>query len=97
MYFILKTNNQFKDINNGRKNKSKLQTEKIDETTKYFLEEIKIDQISKKQKKKKSLYGFQLLILDFTFTRCISISVFDPLVGIHIGITSCTLGLKIIQ
>ena len=52
--------------------------------------------MSKKQKKK-SLYGFQLLILDFTFTRCISISVFDPLVGIHIGITSCTLGLKIIQ
>ena len=43
MYFILKTNNQFKDINNGRKNKSKLQTEKIDETTKYFLEETKID------------------------------------------------------
>ena len=71
MYFILKTNNQFKDINNGRKNKSKLQTEKIDETTKYFLEEIKIDQISKKQKKKKVCmafnYLFQILLLRDAF------------------------------
>ena len=67
MYFILKTNNQFKDINNGRKNKSKLQTEKIDETTKYFLEEIKTDQISKKQKKKKKFVWLSITYFRFYF------------------------------
>ena len=74
MYFMLKTNNQFKDINNGRKNKSKLQTEKIDETTKYFLEEIKIDQMSKKQKKKKfvwlSITYFRFYFYQMHFNFC---------------------------
>ena len=35
------------------------------------------------------------LILDSTITKCISISAFDSLIGIPIGITSSAIGLKI--
>ena len=53
--------------------------------------------ISKKQKKVCTTLNYikHLLVLAFTITECISISVFASLLGIRIGMTSSAIGLKI--
>ena len=53
--------------------------------------------ISKKQKKVCTTLNYikHLLVLAFTTTECISISVFASLLGICIGMTSSAIGLKI--
>ena len=70
----------------------------IDETRKYFVEEIEqIQLMSKKHKKARATLNYieHFLILTSTVTGCISISAFTSLVGIPIGITSSAIGLKI--
>ena len=53
--------------------------------------------ISKKQKKVCTTLNYikHLLVLAFTITECISISVFASLLSIRIGMTSSAIGLKI--
>ena len=53
--------------------------------------------ISKKQKKVCTTLNYikHLLVLAFTITECISISVFASLLGIRIGMASSAIGLKI--
>ena len=53
--------------------------------------------ISKKQKKVCTTLNYikHLLVLAFTITECISISVFASLLGIRLGMTSSAIGLKI--
>ena len=61
------------------------------------MEEIKHNElISKKSKRtcKNLNYVEQLLILASTVTYCVFISAFASLVGIPVGITSSTVGLK---
>ena len=70
----------------------------IDETRNYFLEEIKQNELmSRKHKKVCTTLNYieHFLILASTITGCISISAFASLLGIPIGITSSTIGLKI--
>ena len=70
----------------------------IDETRNYFLEEIKQNKLmSKKHKKVCTALNYIecFLTLPSTITGCISISAFDSLLGIPIGITSSAIGLKI--
>ena len=70
----------------------------MNETRSYFLEEIEQNEfMSKKHKKVCTTLNYieHLLILASTITGCISISAFASLVGIPIGITSSTIGLKI--
>ena len=70
----------------------------IDEIRNYLIEELNQNElISKKQKKvcATSNYNEHFLILTFAITGCVSFSAFDSLVGIPIGITSSTAGLKI--
>ena len=70
----------------------------IDETRNYLIEEINLNRLmSKKQKKVYTTLNYieQFLIVDSTITGCISISIFDSLVGILIGITSSAIELKI--
>ena len=72
----------------------------IDETRKYFLEEIKHNELIRKKNRKtcKTLnYVEQLLILTFTFTGCTLIFAFVSLVGVLLGITSYVVGLKLVQ
>ena len=76
-----------------------LRLKKINETRIYFLEETeKKELMSRKHKKvcKTLNYTEHLLILAFTITGYISISDFDSLLGIPLGITSSAIGLKIL-
>ena len=69
----------------------------IDETRNYFLEEIKKkEQISKKHKKVGTSLNYieHFLILTSTIAGCISNSAFASLIGIPIGITGFSIGLK---
>ena len=70
----------------------------VDETRNYFHEEIKKNELMNKKHKKvcTTLNYFEyLLILASTITGCISISDCASLIGIPIGIMSCSIGLKI--
>ena len=69
----------------------------IDETKKYFIEEIKQNElISKKHKVCKTLsYIEHLLILVSTVTGCVSISVFASLVGVSEAIASSAVRVKV--
>ena len=70
----------------------------IDETINYLLKEIEQNELmSKKQKKicANLNYFEHFLILASTITGCVSISAFVCLLGIPIGITSSTIGLKL--
>ena len=70
----------------------------IKESVNYFIKEIdEIELMSKKRKRicKTPNYVEHFLILASAVTRCISISVFASFLGIPIGITSSTVGLKI--
>ena len=70
----------------------------IDETKNYFLEEVKKNELmTKKHKKDWATLNYieHFLILAPTITRFISISAFASLIGIPIGITSFSIGLKI--
>ena len=70
----------------------------IDEKTNYFLAEIKqIELISKKVKKVCINYIEHFIILASTITRCVLISTFATLIGIHTGITSPAIALKFMQ
>ena len=76
-----------------------LRLKKINETRIYFLEETeKKELMSRKHKKvcKTLNYTEHLLILTSTITGYISISDFDSLLGIPLGITSSAIGLKIL-
>ena len=71
----------------------------IDETRKYFLEEIgKNELISRKHKNLCTTLNyiehFLILAILATITGCISISVFSSLLGIPIGITSFSIRIK---
>ena len=70
----------------------------IDETRNYLIEEINRNELMSKKHKKvcKTLnYIEHFLILGSTITGCVSISASASLVGIPIGITSSSIGLKI--
>ena len=72
----------------------------IDETRKYFLEEIDQNEfMSRRHKKvcKTQNYTEHFFILASAITGCISISDFASLLGIPIGITSSAIVLKILQ
>ena len=69
----------------------------IDETRNYFLEEIKKKElISKKHKKVCTSLNYieHFLILTSAIAGCISISAFASSIGIPIGITCFSIGLK---
>ena len=68
----------------------------IDETRNYLIEEIKSKLMSKKHKKVYRVLNYieHLLILISTVSGCVSISDFDSLIGISIGITSSAIELK---
>ena len=70
----------------------------IDETTNYFLEEIKQNELMCRKHKKAFTtlnYIERFLILAYTITGYISISYFASLFGVPLGITSSGIGLKI--
>ena len=65
-----------------------LRLKNINEMRDYFISEIKQNELmSKKHKKVCTVLSYieHLLILASTVTRCVSISAFDSLVGIHVG------------
>ena len=67
----------------------KFRLKNMDETSNYFLEEIKQNDLISKEPKEvcRVLNYFEhLLILVFTVTGCVSISVFASLVGIPVVI-----------
>ena len=71
---------------------------KIDEIRNYLIEGINRNELmSKKHKKVCRVLNYieHSLISIFTITGCVSISAFASLVGIPIGITSYSIGLKI--
>ena len=70
----------------------------IDETRNYFIEKMQENELMSKKHKKvcRVLNDIEhLLILVSAVTECVSISAFASLVGILIGITCSTIGLKI--
>ena len=70
----------------------------IDETRRYLLGKIKQNELMSRNHKKVFTtinYIEHFLILASTITGCISISVFNSLLGIPIGITSSAIGLRI--
>ena len=70
---------------------------KIDEIINYLIEEINQNELmSKKHKKVCRVLNYieHSLIVISTITGCVSIFAFASLVGIPIGITSSTVGLK---
>ena len=75
-----------------------IRLKKIDETTNYFLEEIKQNDLTSR-KHKKSLYNSKLYstlsYFSFTVTGYITLSAFDFLLGIPVEITSSAIGLKV--
>ena len=77
----------------------KFRLKNINKARKYFLEEIKQNElISKKQKNvcRTLNYIEHVLILASTVTGCISISAFVSLISVLIGITSSAIGLKVL-
>ena len=69
----------------------------IDETRRYFLEEIGPNELMSRRYKKVCTglnYIEHFVDLASTVTGCISISAFASLLGIPIGITSSAIGLK---
>ena len=71
---------------------------KIDNGRNYFLEEIEKNELMSRKRKKVCAtlnYIEHFLILASTITGCISISASASLLGIPIGITSSSIGLKI--
>ena len=71
---------------------------KIDEIRNYLIEEINRNELmSKKHKKPCRVLNYidHSFIVISTITGCVSISAFASLVGIPIGITSYSIGLKI--
>ena len=71
---------------------------KIDEIRNYLIEEINRKKLTSTKHKKVCSVLNEIehsLILISTVTGCVSISVFASSVGIPIGITSSTIGLKI--
>ena len=70
----------------------------INETRTYFLEEVEKNELMREKHKKACTtlnYIVHFLILVSAVTGCISISAFASFLGIPIGITSSTKGLKI--
>ena len=70
----------------------------IDETRNYLIEETNRNKLmSKKHKKVCTTLNYieQSLILAYTITGCVSISVFASLIGIPMGITSSAIESKI--
>ena len=70
---------------------------KIDETRRYFVEEMKQNDLMSKKHKNvymDLIYIEPLLILVSTINGCVSISGFTSLVCIPICIRSCAVGLK---
>ena len=75
-----------------------LRLKTIDETKNYFLEEMEQNEvISRKYKKVCATMNYieHFLILASLITGCISVSTFDSLLGMPIGIMSSATGLKI--
>ena len=71
---------------------------KIDNGRNYFLEEIEKNELMSRKRKKVCAtlnYIEHFLILASTITGCISISASASLLGIPIGMTSSSIGLKI--
>ena len=71
---------------------------KIDEMKNYLFEEINQNELmSQKYKKVCRFWNYidHSIIVSSTITGCVSICDFASLVGIHIGIASSTIGLKI--
>ena len=71
----------------------------IDETRNYFVEEIDQNELMNNKRKmvcKTIDYIEHFLILVSTVTGRISISTFDSLAGVSIGIMSSAIGLKIL-
>ena len=69
-----------------------------DKTRNYFLKEIEQNELMSKKHKKVCAnlnYIEHCLILASTITGCISVSAFESLLGIPIGIRSSAIGLKI--
>ena len=69
--------------------------ENINETRNYFIKQIEQNELMSEKHKKVCTtldYIKHFLILASTVTRCISISAFASLLGIHIGITSSATG-----
>ena len=62
-----------------------LRLKNIDEMRDYFISEIKQNELMNKKVCTVLSYIEHLLILASTVTRCVSISAFDSLVGIHVG------------
>ena len=99
-----KQEERFKNICNYFKNmveesiSQEFRSKNIHETTNYFLEEIKQNELmSRKHRKVCTTLNYieHFLILASTITGCISISAFASLLGILIGITSSEIGFKI--
>ena len=77
----------------------KFRLRNINDTTNYFLEEIKHNELMSRKDKKESttLNYIHFLFLIAAIKECISISDFTSLIGNPIGITSSVIGLKICQ
>ena len=80
-----------------RKHKSRIQTEKkIGEIRNYLIEEINQNKLmGKKRKKVCRVFSYILLIVTSRITELVYIFAFVSSVGIPIGITSSSVGLKI--
>ena len=76
----------------------KFRLENINDTRFYLLEEVEQNEsMSKRDKKVCATLNYieHIIILVSTITRCILISAFASLIGIPIGITRYSIGLKI--
>ena len=89
--------NYFKNVTEENMS-HKFKLEKVHETRDYLFEKINQNELmSQKQNMvfRTINYIEHFLILGTTITGCISISAFASLVGIPVGITSSSIGLKI--
>ena len=71
---------------------------KVDEARNCLLEEIKDNELMSEKHEKvcRTLSCFEhFLVFISVVTSCVSISAFTSLVGVHVGIPSSTIGLKI--
>ena len=77
----------------------KFRLSNINDTTNYFLEEIKHNELMSRKDKKESttLNYIHFLVLISAIKECISISDFTSLIGNPIWITSSVIGLKLCQ
>ena len=77
----------------------KFRLRNINDTTNYFLEEIKHNELMSRKDKKESttLNYIHFLFLISAIKECISISDFTSLIGNPIWITSSVIGLKLCQ